>query len=231
MIRSLPFTFVSNLKLKKDTPLPREYLKSLRADALRAETNHIRSIQLWRHALVTSDTNPQHYQKLIIYRAEVEDGAVTKTRSVKTIFLDEVQATFPLKMEPWIIDTANHLSMVRNYRKILFGDGAKLKLDTNISSNNVNATKGMELSSLRNFWFDTDNHSKLCVEGAVANLLFHMNMIDDAAQFKMLSVMSDLMIRVAMDVDKIPKNVLTNRDGMDPIEKTMWILEKKFNCQ
>ena len=69
------------------------------------------------------------------------------------------------------------------------------------------------------------------MEGAVANLLFHMNMIDDAAQFKMLSVMSDSMIRVAMDVDKIPKNVLTNRDGMDPIEKSMWILEKKFNCR
>ena len=48
MIRSLPFNFVKQLKVGVETNLPRDFIKAVQNDALRAETNHIRSIQLWR---------------------------------------------------------------------------------------------------------------------------------------------------------------------------------------
>ena len=48
MIRSLPFDFVKKLSVGVVTNLPRNFIKSVQNDALRAETNHIRSIQLWR---------------------------------------------------------------------------------------------------------------------------------------------------------------------------------------
>ena len=48
MIRSLPFDFFRKLSVGVVTNLPRDFIKSVRNDALRAETNHIRSIQLWR---------------------------------------------------------------------------------------------------------------------------------------------------------------------------------------
>ncbi len=46
MIRSLPFDFVKQLKVGADTNLPQDFIKAVRNDASRAETNHIRSIQL-----------------------------------------------------------------------------------------------------------------------------------------------------------------------------------------
>jgi hypothetical protein len=47
--------------------------------------------------------------------------------SIKTEYLNHQEATFSLKFEPWILDTANSLSQVHGYRKITFGDGAALK--------------------------------------------------------------------------------------------------------
>ena len=48
MIHSLPFDFVEKLTVGVETNLPRDFIKSVRNDALCAETNHIQSIQLWR---------------------------------------------------------------------------------------------------------------------------------------------------------------------------------------
>ena len=48
MIRSLPFDFVNDLRVGVETNLPRDYIKAVRLDAVRAETNHVGSIQLWR---------------------------------------------------------------------------------------------------------------------------------------------------------------------------------------
>ena len=123
MIRCLPFSFVEKLKLKENTPLPGKYLKSIRSDAARAEKNHIRSIQLWHHIGYLISGKNWKVGKQLVYRAKVEDEAVTQKCSIKTVFLDEAAATFALKQEPWIIDTANHLCTVQNYKKITFGDG------------------------------------------------------------------------------------------------------------
>ncbi len=46
MIRSLPFDFFKQLKVGVETNLPRDFIKAVQNDALRAETNHIQSIQL-----------------------------------------------------------------------------------------------------------------------------------------------------------------------------------------
>jgi hypothetical protein len=48
MILSLPFDFVKKLTVGVETNLPRDLIKSVRNDALRAETNHKQSIRLWR---------------------------------------------------------------------------------------------------------------------------------------------------------------------------------------
>ena len=53
----------------------------------------------------------------LYYRAEAEEGASTKTPSIKTVYLHQNEATFALKLEPWILGTANSLSQVHGYQK------------------------------------------------------------------------------------------------------------------
>ena len=52
MIQSLPFDFVKQLKVGVETNLPWDFIKAVQNYALRAETNHIQSIQLWRSIAV-----------------------------------------------------------------------------------------------------------------------------------------------------------------------------------
>ena len=82
-----------------ETNLPRDFIKSVQNDALRAETNHIPSIQLWR-SIAINFSYIKKEQKLIYYRAEVEEGAATKTPSIKTVYLHHIEATFALQFEP-----------------------------------------------------------------------------------------------------------------------------------
>ena len=114
MIRSLPFEFVKKMTVGVETNLPRDFIKAVRNDALRAETNHIRSIQLWRSIAINLSCKNK-VQKLLYYRAEVEEGAFIRTPSIKTVYLHQNEATFALKLEPWILDTANSLSQVHGY--------------------------------------------------------------------------------------------------------------------
>ena len=46
MIQSLPFDFVKRLKVGVENNLSQDFIKAVQNDALRAETNHIRSIKL-----------------------------------------------------------------------------------------------------------------------------------------------------------------------------------------
>ncbi len=84
-----------------ETNLPRDFIKAVRNDALRAETNHIRSIQLWRSIAMDFATK-KNEQKLLYNRAEVEEGASTIKPSIKTMYLHQNEATIALKFEPWI---------------------------------------------------------------------------------------------------------------------------------
>ncbi len=171
MIQSLPFNFVKQLTVGVETNFPRDYIKAVQNDALRAETNHIRSIQLWRSIAMDFSTK-QKEQKLLYYRAKVEEGASTKKTSIKMVYLHQNEATFALKFEPWILDTANSLSQVHGYQKITFGDGATLKTENTVQcKNNGTLVPMSSRPPSLNFWFDRDNFSKWCVEGVVTNLL------------------------------------------------------------
>ena len=128
MICSLPFDFVKNLKIDFENNLPQDFIKSVQNDALCAKTNHIQSIQLWRSIAIKFSFRKKE-QKMIYYWAKVEEGASTRTPLIKTVYLHQDEATFALKFEPWILDTANSLSQVNGYQKISFGYGATLKTE------------------------------------------------------------------------------------------------------
>ncbi len=66
-------------------------------------------------------------KKLLYYRVKIQEGT-----SIKTVYLNHREATFALKFEPWILDTANSLSQVHGYHKITFGDGATLKTENTV---------------------------------------------------------------------------------------------------
>ncbi len=114
-----------------ETNLPWDFIEAVQNDSLRAEKNHIRSIQLWRSIAMNFSTK-QKEQQLLYYWAEVEEGAFTKTPSIKMVYLHQNEATFALKFEPWILDTANSLFQVHGYQKITFGDGATLKIERTV---------------------------------------------------------------------------------------------------
>jgi hypothetical protein len=52
------------LTVGKETNLPWDFIKAVQNDALRAETNHIRSIQLWRSIAMEFSTKKKE-QKLL----------------------------------------------------------------------------------------------------------------------------------------------------------------------
>jgi hypothetical protein len=53
------------------------------------------------------------------------------------MYLHQNEATFALKFEPWILDTANSLSQVHGYQKITFGDGATLKTENTLQCKKI----------------------------------------------------------------------------------------------
>ena len=59
-----------------------------------------------------------------------------------------------------------------------------------------------------------------------------MNLQNDAVEFCQISSITTVNgLTVAMGVDSIPKRILDNRHHIDPIEKCIWILERRFNCR
>jgi hypothetical protein len=148
------------------------------------------------------------------------------------VYLKHNEATFALKFEPWMLDTANSLSQVHGYRKITFGDGATLKTENTFQCNNTGTLSSM-LSPPpgSNFWFDRDSFAKWCVEGAVTNLLCQLLSIDDAEKFKQIAICNGEELVTAMNGRSIPKIVLPKTGKIDVVEKCMWILMQRFNCR
>ena len=238
MIRSLPFQFVNKLSKGVATDLPRDYIKSIRRDVLNAECNHIRSITLWRSMAQIYFIKKRNHMmksemmKSLIYRVETEDVAVSRKTSIKTVYMSGKDATLALKTEPWIVDTVSSLPMVHSYRKVMFGDGAKLK--TNSSGKSDDDFKAMVDTTTcgpRNVWYDSDNFAKWCTEGSVTNLVCQLLSIDEADHFKNIACLPNDALLFSMEVDKFPKNVQSKQNQIDPVEKCVWILEKKFKCR
>ena len=107
-------------------------------------------------------------------------------------------------------------------KRVVFGEGTKS------SSHEENVATDDDENV--NFWHSSENHSKLCTEGAVANMLFHMKMKDGAIEFHRLSCLPPKELLQEMNVTNIPKKVWKNDHVMDPIEKCVWMLERKYNC-
>ncbi len=113
--------------------------------------------------------------------------------------MKESIATYYLQREPWTIAFVRPLCLVHSYRKVIFGEGAK-------SLHALESTSQVTVNSAE-FWYCEENTTKHCAEGAVANLLFHMNLQEDADEFRRLSTMSGRELLNAMAADKPPKNV------------------------
>jgi hypothetical protein len=82
-----------------------------------------------------------------------------------------------------------------------------------------------------NFWFDRDNFSKWCVEGAVTNLLCQLLSTEEAAKFKQLAVCNGEQLITALNRRSMPNIVISYTRQIDAVEKCMWILIKIFNCR
>ena len=63
-------------------------------------------------------------------------------------------------------------------------------------------------------------------------MLYHMKLHNDAITFRQISTQSsvDKLLKI-MNAPSIPKKVKDTRHNIDPIEKCMWILERRFNCR
>jgi hypothetical protein len=134
-----------------------------------------------------------------IYLAE-HDVSNNDRRSVSHAYVKESIATYYLRHEPWTIAFVRPLCLVHSYRKVIFGEGAK-------SLHALESTSQVTVNSAKNFWYCEENSTKLHAEGAVANLLFHMNLQEDAEEFHKLSTMSGGELLNAMAANKPPKNV------------------------
>jgi hypothetical protein len=222
MILSLPLAFVKTVtKLKtattpaKEYPLPPDWRALVKKDASRSSDGNIKSIQLWRHRKIFTKECGTTFDR--IFKVEYDHGLQE--------FVTEATATFYLKKEPWILEPVYHLGSVRNYRKVVFGEGAKTSQAFETQQHDTIAT------GRPNVWFCTDNHSKLCSEGSVCNLLHHMNLSDDAIVFRGIAINCTVDgLKQAMGTSTLPKRILSGHE-IDPFEKCMWILETRFKCR
>ncbi len=123
---------------------------------------------------------------------------------MQTCIATEQVATYFLKKEQSIIEKVRSLLSVRNFQRVVFGEGAKTS-----ATNNRSSSMAISRSELENFWFCLTNDSKLCAEGACANLLFFMGLKDDAIEFRLLASISNAQeLAMATSVDNIPKKLL-----------------------
>jgi hypothetical protein len=87
---------------------------------------------------------------------------------------------------------------------------------------------------IENRFYSKDNLSKLCAEGAVRNL---MNMLhcskEELETFWEMATMSvqetQFALKELLNKKKVPKGVMKGNLEGNSIEKSLWILQKKFN--
>ncbi len=87
---------------------------------------------------------------------------------------------------------------------------------------------------MENTFYSEDNLSKLCAEGAVRNL---MNMLHclrgESDTFWDMATMSvqetQFVLKDLLNNKKVPNGVIKGNLEDDSIEKSLWILQKKFN--
>ena len=83
---------------------------------------------------------------------------------------------------------------------------------------------------IQNKYYSSTNSSKLCTEGAIVNLMNVVNCSDDDMKLFWSIVCDQSMQSVCekLQVMSVPKNVHKTGGEVDSIEKSLWLLHKKF---
>ena len=159
-----------------------------------------------------------------------------------------------LSQEPWIFNTMIRLSCVASHRMAILGEGSRAKvrnekseepvyLDEDDDDNSFDeflqdnapdfdANHPTTLPVLDNIWWCSDNYSKHCVYGCIANLLHHLGAKEAAQNFKSLVTLDKDSLLHALNLQSFPKavmsNVLTNHQ-IDKLQLGIWLLRSRYN--
>ena len=228
MVISLPFSFVAEkvTPVGKDRELPKDWHKAVKLDVLKANNKTFVSVQLWHNHRMLDGNMKTHFNR--VYKLEYDE--LIRGKMVRQYaFVPEDVATYYLKKEPWTLAiTAKALCCVRNYHKVVFGDGSKSSRSKTKTGETVSLA-----GTLVNIWWSANNLGKWCTEGSIyKNMICHMNLKDAADEFRSIAELQTTdELKKAMGVTSIPNSVLDIAHGVDPIKKSIWILEKRFNCR
>jgi hypothetical protein len=149
--------------------LPTDWRAAVKNDTQCSSSGNIKSIQLvWRHRRLLTDNGKVLLDQIYLAEYEVTNKG---RRSITHAFLKENVAIYYLQCEPWVTDCVHSLCSVRSYRNIIFGEGAKTS-HANVSTSQASTSGDL----IKNFWYCEENEMKICAEGAVANMLYHMNL-------------------------------------------------------
>jgi len=172
MVTSLPFDFVTKLHVGKTVHLPKEWKAAVKKDAQLASSSIMTRIQLWQNSMQMDSTGKLFNDKIYCVVYENTDR---NQSSIKSTYVTEKLATLNLRNEPWILDHVRPLCSVRSYRQVVLGEGSKTSRSQSVDENSTTVHE--------NYWYCIENHGKLCTEGAVGNMFFHMNTKDEAEEF------------------------------------------------
>ena len=214
MIRSLPFQFLETLKVGLWTILPNDYKRNLRKCVSDSENE-----MMVRVALYSLDSDDDPIFKVLIQRKE------RSSTRYYYVFTRQKYVMQDLSDEPWIMQQLCQLQNASSGRSIILGPGAR----GNNSSHSelVPSSTKKSIWSMKNFWFDGTNKNKLCIDGAFANILHHMEDYNAAMFIKSISQLNHpTEIALAVGVVRCPKDV--SRRIPDDFRKCLWIIQQKF---
>ena len=156
--------------------------------------------------------------------------------------------TVDLSNEPLVFNIMRRLSCVGSHRMLNLGEGSRSKAedtmnegllyldDDDFSSSDDKLEENQpELASqhssplpvFNNFWWSSENSSKCCVYGCIANLLHHMGATEDAQSFKSLVTLDDASMLRALELPSFPKAVMSNTVSIPQVDKLqlcLWLL-------
>ena len=222
MIMTMPFSFVKSLPTGRWAVLPNDYKAKIKSAVVFAEKNRIKTIQHSRFNSVTKEH---------IFRATlVSLSRGVENKQAQIVYLNGSAIKEIISHEPWVDNLLYTTVSICSFRTVFLGEGAKQK-NTSRKNNSISQSPPDQSTSDKpNLWFCSDNPMKLCTEGSLCNLLFHMGQIDDANEFKFLLTLTDKELCSKMGVVKLPKRVTSSR-VTDPILKCLWILQERFKCK
>ena len=160
-----------------------------------------------------------------------------------------------LSKEPWVFNIMRRLSSVGSHRTLTLGEGSRSKVgdkmneepvyleddevyscDDNLQDNppDSKSVHPSQLPVFNNFWWCSDNSSKCCVHGCIANLLHHMGATENAQSFKNLVTLDEASLLHALKLSSFPKAVVSNTSSnrqVDKLQLCLWLLRSRYNVK